>query len=234
MYNSHMKIMATSDLHGNLEGLDFTGIDIGIIAGDFAIPKGSSRWDIYHQQKWINQKFAPFLASFKDCEFIVVPGNHDFCMDPKRTARYADCKVQWPSNVHMLLDSGSEIKGLKAYGTPYVPIISYSWAFEAEHDELKSHFAKIPSCLDILVCHTPPRISGEAIDISLQYGITSQAFGSAELTQALFNKHPRLCFCGHIHSGFHKPVTFNSTTIYNVSRVDESYEIAYEPTVIEL
>lgn len=230
----HMKILATSDLHGNFEGLDFTGIDIGIVAGDFAVHAGCSRWDICKQQKWISNKFAPFLAAFKDCKFIIVPGNHDFCMDPRRTMLYGGCRAEWPSNVYVLLDSGCEVKGLKAYGTPYVPPISWRWAFEAEHDELQRHFAKIPSSLDILVCHTPPRISGEALDISLQNGITSQAFGSPELTQALFDKQPRFCFCGHIHSGSHMPVKFNSTTVFNVSRVDERYKIAYEPTVVSI
>ena len=31
-----MKIMATSDLHGNLEGLDPKGADVVVLAGDIA------------------------------------------------------------------------------------------------------------------------------------------------------------------------------------------------------
>ena len=48
-----MKILATSDLHGNLEGLSFEGIDIVVIAGDFACMAENSKWDAFGQKKWI-------------------------------------------------------------------------------------------------------------------------------------------------------------------------------------
>ena len=38
-----MRIMATSDLHGNLNGLDPTGADVVLWAGDIAPLKGRSR-----------------------------------------------------------------------------------------------------------------------------------------------------------------------------------------------
>ena len=230
-----MKILATSDLHGNREGMSGADREIAGIAGGFACMAGNRKWDAFGQEKWIEKQLIPLISSYNKTQFVCVSGNHDFCMDPKVQARYRmDWRISWPSNSHVLLDSGCEINGLKIYGTPYVPIISYYWAFEAEHDALQKAFAKIPSGLDILVTHSPPRISGEAIDISLQSGADSEAFGSSELTQALFYKQPRFCFCGHIHSGFHGPVKFEGTTIYNVSRVDERYEIAYEPIILEL
>ena len=230
-----MKILATSDLHGNLEGLSFEGIDIVVIAGDFACMAENSKWAAFGQKKWIEKKLIPLISLYSKTQFVLVPGNHDFCLDPKVQARYRmDWRISWPSNSHVLLDSSCEINGLKIYGTPYVPIISYYWAFEAEHDELQRIYEKIPSGLDILVTHSPPRISGEALDISLQNGADSEAFGSSELTQALFDKQPHFCFCGHIHSGFHGPVKFEGTMIYNVSRVDEHYEIAYEPMFVDL
>ena len=40
-----MKIMAVSDLHGSLEGLDPRGADVVVIAGDLAPMKG---WGIRH------------------------------------------------------------------------------------------------------------------------------------------------------------------------------------------
>ena len=47
-------------------------------------------------------------------------------------------------------------------------------------------------------------------------------------------KCPRFVFCGHIHTGFHDGVDFEATRIYNVSRLDERYEVAYEPTWVEV
>ena len=62
----------------------------------------------------------------------------------------------------------------------------------------------------------------------------SEHFGSSELTEAIIEKRPRLVFCGHIHTGQHGGVDFESTSIYNVSRLDERYEIAYEPTLVDI
>ena len=66
------------------------------------------------------------------------------------------------------------------------------------------------------------------VDRSLQ--TDSENFGSPELTEAISEKRPRFVFCGHIHTGLHGGVDFEDSRIYNVSRLDERYEIAYEPT----
>jgi hypothetical protein len=54
------------------------------------------------------------------------------------------------------------------------------------------------------------------------------------LTEAIIDKRPRFVFCGHIHTGRHGGVDFEGSRIYNVSRVDENYEIAYPPTWVEV
>ena len=54
-----------------------------------------------------------------------------------------------------------------------------------------------------------------------------------ELT-AIIEKRPRLVFCGHIHTGQHGGVDFEGSRTYNVSRLDERYEIAYEVTRVEI
>ena len=229
-----MKIFATSDLHGQLEGLNPTGYDLVIIAGDIAPLKGFTKWNMYDQKKWIQKKFVSWMESYPNTQFVFVPGNHDLSLEHERTCRMSgfDWSIRLPENAHMLYDSGIELLGLKIYGTPWVPIISYMWAFEAEHDKLVKKFSKIPYDLDILITHAPPHISNCVLDYSLQTG--NGPFGSNELTQALYDKQPRMCFCGHIHSGDHSPFKFDNCTIYNVSRIDECYEIAYEPTIVEV
>ena len=44
-----MKIMATSDLHGDLEGLDPKGADVVVLAGDVAPLRGRGPWHINDQ-----------------------------------------------------------------------------------------------------------------------------------------------------------------------------------------
>ena len=43
----------------------------------------------------------------------------------------------------------------------------------------------------------------------------------------------RFVFCGHIHTGLHGGVDVESCRVYNVSRLDERYDIAFEPTWVE-
>ena len=229
-----IKIAAISDMHGMLDGLDPRGCEICVIAGDFSEQIGFGRAAMKAQRDWIHDEFFEWTGRFPDMTFIVVAGNHDLCLDPAITSRYASdsWKIEWPSNVKYLHDSGVEVSGLKFYGTPWVPIINYMWAFEAEHEKLKTVFSAIPENIDVLVTHSPPRLPGYLGDVSLEFGADSDKFGSSELADAIFEKKPRYVFCGHIHSGSHNSFMFGDTVVQNVSRVNESYEVAYEPAVI--
>ena len=62
----------------------------------------------------------------------------------------------------------------------------------------------------------------------------SEHFGSSELAAAISKKRPRFVFCGHIHTGQHGGEDFGTSRIYNVSRLDERYDIAYEPTWVDV
>ena len=221
-------------MHGMLEGLDPRGCEICVIAGDFSEQTGFGRVAMKAQRDWIHDEFFEWTGRFPDTTFIVVAGNHDLCLDPTMTSRYSseNWKIEWPSNVKYLCDSGVEVYGLKFYGTPWIPIINYMWAFEGERDELKKRFSAIPKNIDVLVTHSPPRLPGYLGDVSLEFGADSDKFGSSELADAIFEKKPRYVFCGHIHSGSHNPFMFGDTVVQNVSRVNESYEVAYEPAVI--
>ena len=71
-----MRIMATSDLHGNLDGLDPTGADVVVLAGDIAPLRGRGVWHINDQKKWINKRFREWTASYPDIQFVGgCPGN---------------------------------------------------------------------------------------------------------------------------------------------------------------
>lgn len=231
-----MKILATSDTHGNLEGIDLAGIDIALLAGDIAPLKGRGPWHVYDQVKWMRTKFSEWCKKWPTTEVVFIPGNHDFFPIArehfKSTLAAKDLSLGLQPNAHMLIDEMVEVKGVKIYGTPWVPIISYSWAFEAESDRLREKFDKIPEGVDILLTHTPPRL--DYVDVSLEYGVDSEKFGSHELADAIFKKRPKLAFCGHIHSGSHIPLKHGDTVIYNVARVNERYNIGYEPCVLDL
>lgn len=230
-----MKVFAVSDMHGRLNDLNPEGCDIVVIAGDFALLEYHGKRGMQDQRAWVIEEFIPWINKYPNVEFVIVPGNHDLCFDPSKTAKFPgeNWRIGWPTNARVLLDSGCEVKGLHIYGTPWIPIISYCWAFEAEHDTLERKYAKIPENLDILISHTPPHVPDSAIDRSLQWG-GDEAFGSVELADAVFDKKPKHVFCGHIHTGTHGGVDFGESKVFNVARVDERYDVAYEPTIIDI
>lgn len=233
-----MKILVTSDLHGNTQGLEdfMQGIDVVCFAGDIAELKGLGKWHVYDQKKWMQKFMYTFSEKYPNVEFVFTPGNHDFFPIAKQLFGVTDIDwhLHYPKNMHMLIDSEITIKGIRFYGSPYVPIISHRWAFESEHDQLNNHFSKIPKHVDILLTHTPPHLSmNESIDRSMQWG-GHDAFGSSELTLAIMDKQPRYAFCGHIHTGGHECFMINNTKCYNVSRLDERYEVAFDPLILDI
>ena len=229
-----MKLFATSDLHGNLDRLDPKDCDLILIAGDVAPLDGFSDDDVRRQVAWMNDVFAPWCEKYAGSAIRLIPGNHDlFAEKPDLLA-----KVRWAKNTRMLIDEEDEVMGLSIYGTPWVPKINGRWAFEEQvPGQLKEKFAAIPKDIHILLSHTPPRISYEKVDVSID--TCSEPFGSPDLTDALLRTHPQYALCGHIHTGDHTPIPLigpddHETTVRNVSRLDEDYRIRYEPFVFEL
>ena len=112
-----MRIMATSDLHGNLEGLDPKRADVVVLAGDIAPLRGRGPWHINDQKKWINKKFREWTGSYPDIQFVVIPGNHDFY--PIAHILFKEQEIDWKyefsSNVHFLGDRGTEIYGVNSH-----------------------------------------------------------------------------------------------------------------------
>lgn len=237
-----MIVVATSDMHGDLDGLDLSGVDVAFFAGDVAPLRGLDPWDKYQQVKWVREKFVPWCASWPDTKIVFVPGNHDFFSIEGRNRGIKDGRdlslgFEKAPNLTMLVDQGVELefpdgRKFSVYGTPWVPIINHMWAFEAYADDLKANFAKIPENLDVLLAHGPPRFN--YLDVSLENGAESERFGSIALLDAILAKRPKTCFCGHIHSGSHIGDVIGETRVWNVSRVNESYEIAYDPLELEI
>ena len=184
----------------------------------------------------MNVVFRNFCLAWPSTKVIFIPGNHDFFPIIKETF---GCKMlgqnlnlRLAPNATMLVDKLADVGGLKIYGTSWVPIINYRWAFEAEHDKLAEKFSQIPSGVDILLSHTPPWHG--SLGVSLEYGADSEDFGCSELADEVLKKKPKMCFCGHVHSGDHEMNMLGQTRVWNVSRVNESYEIAYEPIILEI
>lgn len=224
-----MNILATSDLHGNLNSLDLKNIDILCIAGDIAPLKSIDEYGVFEQKEWVQNVFCKLMEENKNIQFIFTPGNHDFFPIAKdRFSNKFDFEIKWPKNAHMLIDQLIEINGIKFYGTPWVPIINFKWAFELYDLDLIKRFSNIPADIDILLTHCPPYFKNYDVDKVLQYDNPTH-FGCDYLTQVYLVKHPKYAFFGHIHSGSHKLIMAGDTICANVSRLNENYLVFYEP-----
>lgn len=227
-----MVIAATSDIHGFIDNLkeDVEAIkpDVFVIAGDLHPCYIGEDPDV-----WFAKKFFPLVRQLS-IPVVAIPGNHDFWLN-KHLCACQSKTISIPRNFHLLCDSSVTIKGVRFYGTPWVPWINGNWCWEASDKTLMFQFSRIPRGVDVLITHTPPKVNHQFLDISLrkpqQYW---RHFGSPELTEAIRAKKPRISICGHIHSGQHGGVEIKDSNgqpvckSYNVSRVDEGYFVAYE------
>lgn len=234
MSSSQVKIAATSDIHGFIERLDdeicSIDPDMLVIAGDIH----PCRIDL-NATEWFHKVFLPFVKRIK-VPVVAIPGNHDFFLSDVISNNFKDWMSQYaPRNFHLLCDSELQIDGVSVYGTPWCNYINGNWCFEASKESLKYIYSKIPYDCDVLISHTPPQIKHQYIDISMDRPEPYwRHYGSMELTKAIREKKPHIVFCGHIHSGEHKVCEvrygdrpFEYVPCYNVSRVNEGYNIAY-------
>lgn len=232
-------LAATSDIHGLLEGIQEVcstrNVDILVIAGDIEPA------DIFTSTTdWFERKFFPLVANLK-CEVVAIPGNHDFFLSSKYAAIKHGEYALVPDNFHLLIDEGITINGISFYGTPWVPYIDGRWCFEGEDKALADRFLQMPQKVDVLITHSPPYIRHNAIDQSCDYPREHRRhFGSSSLYKVIEARAPKIVLCGHIHSGNHNRTTMMSgidasiVNLWNVSRVNESYNIAYKIKVLEL
>jgi len=211
-----MKVACISDLHGylpDLSGLDF---DLLVIGGDIT--------PLYHkhaykkQGVWLSQTFEPWLKNIRK-PVIGVAGNHDGVFQHAR--HLVPELLPWI----YLQDEGAEVLGLKIWGSPWQQTF-HNWHFNLPELDLAQKWEMIPEGLDVLLLHSPPFGYGDRVHFY-------PPVGSPSLTQAIFDKKPRLVVFGHIHDGYGLYYTEDSLLV-NASYVDEQYRPGNPVQVIEL
>jgi Icc-related predicted phosphoesterase len=133
------------------------------------------------------------------------------------------------NKVHYLCYNSVIIDGLKFYGNPNSESPN-GWAFSKQYNQVY----KFDHDTDILVTHQPPRIGNVGYVKQI-----NREFGSKDLLDKIYKSNIKLNICGHIHTGSHGEHHVvlhngNIASVYNVSILDENYDVAYEPTTISL
>lgn len=236
-----VKIVATSDIHGELDFKIPCG-DILTISGDICPVRGSHHPTT--QEHWIKNHFIPWCKELIDLEIVkyvvFINGNHDFYFEKlMKDNKETEFRLSLPKNVYYLRDSAVEVEGVKIYGTPFTTIFG-RWANMEPESVLDEIYSKIPEGLDILLSHGPAYGWNDTI---MQYpdrtSPPNDHIGSKSLRKHILRAKPLWTFCGHIHSGSHDvtklPVMLDDLEIrkkmnvVNVSLLDEDYQKAYTP-----
>lgn len=212
-----MKIAAFSDCHWQYDKIkEFPEADILIFAGDWC---GSG---------YYISETTDFLTWFKKLPYkhkVAIPGNHDRLCELNEEM----CKDLFrQADAHLLIDESIELQGMSIYGTPWSTFFN-NWAYMLPEEQLKWKFKAIPSKLDILVSHTPPK------------GICDpNGYGSESLRKILNDVMPKIHIFGHNHGGYGYDFQIN-TKYYNVSVCSDAdkehhntYELVNPITVIEV
>jgi Icc-related predicted phosphoesterase len=213
-----MRVAAISDLHGHLP--EIPPCDLLLLAGDLCPTANHSP---PFQAEWLDTTFRPWLDGLTHVRHIVgIAGNHDFV--------FQELPEQVPTNLRWtyLLDSETNVEGLRVWGTPWQPVF-FNWAFNLGPEELAQKWALIPEGTDILVVHGPPAGWGDFA--TRRDG--GEHVGCPHLAQRIVELSPRLVVFGHIHEG-HGQWQQGRTTLANVSHLTRSHEPIHAATVFEL
>lgn len=209
-------ISATADLHGHLPQLQ--AADLAVVCGDI-FPGGLDK-DSYAQGVWFKNEFLPWVDK-QDCNHVIlIAGNHDHWIEKNNESLRMEYAPEVLKKLIYLCDSGMEFKGLKIYGTPWVPTPFHNKAFSMEEDGLREKYAKIPQKVDLLLTHTVPYDCNH-IGFSDR---DMQDLGSKELRKAVESRDIRFLIGGHIHSSSeriaHMDFGFRHTEMANVACCD--------------
>lgn len=207
-----MKVLATSDLHGQLPKID--PCDLLIIAGDICPLDNHDR---NYQYTWLNTTFSEWAYDTPAEEIILIAGNHDFELMDYRTAR----NLPVP-NLTYLKDSIHVWNGIRFYGIPWVPNLP-RWAFYATDEAMYAAYDAIPLDTDVLITHGPPLHVGDKS--SPRFG--SMHCGHPAVNSAVQRVSPRLTINGHIHEG-HGLHWHAGLPVWNVSYLDDYYKPIYK------
>ncbi len=177
-----MKFIATSDTHGFHRQLTLPKGDAIIHTGDFCtMGKEEQLHDFLDWYKSLDFKFK-----------LLIGGNHDFFAAEQPEGFEA---LLIDSGITYLNDSGTQIEGIKIWGSPVQPDL-VGWAFGKPRGEaMKPHWDLVPDDVTLLMTHTPP------------YGILDKSsagtmLGCEELRKRVVDLSAmRVHVFGHVHAG---------------------------------
>jgi 3',5'-cyclic AMP phosphodiesterase CpdA len=229
-----MRIAAISDQHGFLP--DIPPCDLLIVAGDVC-PDGFGRQVTAEtprlQQDWFNGEVRPWLAKCPATHKVLTWGNHDWCGETCDFSADAPQRAS-STTLQILSDEATTVsvrgQTITLWASPWSNQFGY-WSFMRRPEALAEVYRAIPEGIDVLVSHQPAFGYGDEVPDFRTGQISHQ--GSRELLACVDRVKPKVLICGHIHEG-HGEFAHNDTRIFNVSVVDEHYQLVHAATVLDV
>lgn len=209
-----MKLVCMSDTHNRQGQFPVPDGDVVVHAGDLGL--SGSLEEV--------RSFAAWFGKLPHVHKILTPGNHDWAFQNyPEEAR----KIVENAGIILLIDQEVTVAGLRIYGSPYQPEF-FNWAFNVPRGpELAAIWAKIPTGIDVLITHGPPKGILDFIPRGKQH------VGCEDLLEALKRGKPRLHVYGHIHESYGQ-IKIGNTQFVNASVCDGRYRPVNGVQVIEL
>lgn len=217
----NMKLVVISDTHGKLIHRLPLG-DVLIHCGDY------SSFGTFEETK----RFFDWFSSFPHKIKIVVPGNHEVEICPRKNGVNVDkilSLIRSYDGIHFLIDKEVVIDGVKFFGTPWCngdPFIMHRWGFFIGGDrERKEKFEAIPDDVDVLISHIPPWLILDDCD--------RRHLGCFELRRRVKQTKPLVHCFGHIHDA-NGHLEEDGIHFFNCSNLDEDYNLSNSCRIIEI
>ena len=194
-----MNITFISDTHGLHDRLNLNAGTVLVHAGD--ITEYGTEEEGIEFLEWFSRQ--PFTYK------ILIGGNHDLFLE---TLTLRKIKKLVPEGIIYLQNNGTEIEGIKFWGSPVTPYF-LGMAFNARAGmEIRKVWSKIPLDTDILITHGPPK------------GILDGGLGCDDLLQQIERVQPKVHCFGHVH-GQSGSRLVNGTTYINAAAVNTPDQI---------
>lgn len=228
-----MKVAAISDLHGYLPPCEsFGGVDLLLICGDLVPLQYQSHLEL--SKDWFLDEFSSWVNHLPVQKVLFIGGNHDwvcqYAFEWMEQTFNKETKATYLYHTDFTLTH--ENKQYHIFGTPFCKQFG-KWAFMHDLEALDYLYGQIPENIDILISHDSPTLN--------KLGFINQPvpWGNVEAGNTVLSKHiqrikPKYFFSGHIHSGNHTLECVDEVTMANVSIVDEYYQVAHQPLIIEV
>lgn len=172
-----MRLVAVADTHNEHGALHIPDGDVFIHAGDL-----TNRGTLSELEQ-----VAEWMRSLPHRHKVVIAGNHDFWLQEQRSQAHALFK-----GLTYLEDEEVTLEGVRFYGSPWQPWF-YDWAFNLKRGpEIDAVWKKIPSGVDVLITHGPPKGYGDLVH-------RGERVGCEDLLRHLPRVGAKVHFFGHIH-----------------------------------